>query len=85
MKEEVGFTGNDYNITVTIFQIGYIVGGIPQSFIVASHKVPLSLWFPFCCLCWGMITLGVGFCNHVWQIQVLRFFMSVFSFKNGLY
>ncbi|KAH9906003.1 major facilitator superfamily domain-containing protein [Xylariomycetidae sp. FL2044] len=88
MKEEVGFTGVDYNLTLTIFKIGYIVGGIPQSFIVGSHKVKLSFWFPFCCFCWGMTTLGVGFCHRVWQIQVLRFFMALFesvSFAGGHY
>ncbi|KAK7918509.1 hypothetical protein PG985_010383 [Apiospora marii] len=88
MKEEIGFTGIQYNLTVTIFLVGYIVGGVPQSLIVASNKIPLSFWFPFCCLCWGMLTLGVGFCHHVWQIQVLRFCMALFeavSFAGGHY
>ncbi|KAK8109037.1 transmembrane transporter Liz1p [Apiospora sp. TS-2023a] len=88
MKEEIGFTGIQYNLTVTIFLVGYIVGGVPQSLIVASNKLPLSFWFPFCCFCWGMLTLGVGFCHHVWQIQVLRFSMALFeavSFAGGHY
>ncbi|RDW75527.1 hypothetical protein BP6252_06669 [Coleophoma cylindrospora] len=88
MKEEVGFVGNAYNKTVTIFTVGYIIGGIPQSLIVSSHKVRLSYWLPFCCFCWGLLTLGVGFCHHVWQIQVVRFFMGMFesvSFAGGHY
>lgn len=31
-----------------------------MSLIVTSNKIPLSFWFPFCCFCWGMLTLGVG-------------------------
>ncbi|KAK8057304.1 MFS general substrate transporter [Apiospora saccharicola] len=83
MKEEIGFTGIQYNLTVTIFLVGYIVGGVPQSLIVASNKIPLSFWLPFCCFCWGMLTLG-----NVWQIQVLRFCMALFeavSFAGGHY
>jgi ACS family pantothenate transporter-like MFS transporter len=60
MAEEIGFTGIDYNITQTIFQgerirpnalksadsssVGYIVGGIPQSLIVSSNRIRLSIW-----------------------------------------
>lgn len=64
------------------------IGGIPQAFIVSSHKIKLSYWLPFCCFAWGLLTLSVGFCNHVWQIQVVRFFMGMFesvSFAGGHY
>ncbi|CAK7242270.1 MAG: hypothetical protein STHCBS139747_003757 [Sporothrix thermara] len=88
MKEELNFQGVDYNLTLTIFKIGYIIGGLPQSIIVSSHKVPLSFWFPFCAFCWTMFNLGNAFVHSVWEVELLRFFMAIFeavSFAGGHY
>ncbi|EIW73434.1 hypothetical protein TREMEDRAFT_59599 [Tremella mesenterica DSM 1558] len=79
MKEELNFKGNQYNQAVSIFTAGYIVGGIPNALIVSSNRIRLSFWFPFCCMMWGILTLGLGFCHHVYQVQIIRFFQAIFE------
>ncbi|WVQ85194.1 hypothetical protein IAT38_007359 [Cryptococcus sp. DSM 104549] len=79
MKEEIGFTGTQYNTAVSIFTAGYIIGGIPNALIVSSNRIRLSIWFPFCCMMWGILTLALGFCHHVYQVQVIRFFQALFE------
>ncbi|ORY30835.1 major facilitator superfamily domain-containing protein [Naematelia encephala] len=79
MKEELGFQGTQYNQAVSIFTAGYIIGGIPNALIVSSNRIRLSIWFPFCCMMWGMLTLGLGFTKHVYQVEVIRFFQAIFE------
>jgi len=71
MKDDVGFTGNQFTLVNSCFTAGYIVGQWPSAIILASGRISPRFWFPFCVAAWGFCTLGTGceFCRCLMGIQ----------------
>lgn len=77
MKEDIGIVGNQYNVINTCFTVGYIVFMIPNN--IALIKLPPRYWLSFCCLAWGLLTLGMYRVTNVKQLYVIRFFQAGFE------
>lgn len=77
MKEDLGMGGDDLNLINTCFNVGYIVALIPHNLILL--KVRPRYWMPFCCFCWGLLTLGMYKVHDFRQLCAIRFFQAVFE------
>lgn len=77
MKEDLGMTGNDLNVTATCFTVGYVIGMIPHNLILLV--VPPRIWLSFCTLSWGLLTLGMHKVTDFRQACAIRFFQAIFE------
>ncbi|KAK7227913.1 hypothetical protein V2G26_000083 [Clonostachys chloroleuca] len=75
MKEDLNMTGNDLNLLLTFWNIGYIVGQLPSQIIIT--KVRPSVWLPSAELAWGFLVAGMAGAKDVKTLCVLRFFIGL--------
>lgn len=80
-KEEIGFKGNDYINTVTVFNVALVVLQLPFMYIFPRYSMHYVV--PILDVCWGLFTLGLYKAQNVGQVQVLRFFVG--AFEAGFY
>jgi MFS family permease len=59
--------GSRYSILSMIFFIPYIIFQFPAN--IAIRKLGPAVWLPTLVLCWGAVTIGMGF-THSW-VQAL--------------
>lgn len=55
MKEDLKMYGTEYNLAVTFFQVGAILGGIPSNLLLTW--VPPRILLPGCELLWAVLTI----------------------------
>ncbi|WVQ79336.1 hypothetical protein IAT38_001433 [Cryptococcus sp. DSM 104549] len=79
MKEDVGFQGNDYTYSNTLFNAGYVLGQLPSALVLSSGRVSPRFWFPFCMMMWGLCTLGTAWVTHPHQVWGIRFVQALFE------
>ncbi|KXJ96475.1 pantothenate transporter liz1 [Microdochium bolleyi] len=75
MKEDLGLQGNEYNMIIMFWTLGYVLGEIPSNMLLT--KVRPGLWIPFCETVWSVLTILLAKCTNVQQIYVLRFFIGL--------
>jgi ACS family pantothenate transporter-like MFS transporter len=56
MKEDLRMYGTEYNLAVTCFQVGTIIGGIPSNLLLTW--VPPRILLPGCELLWAVLTVA---------------------------
>lgn len=56
MKEDLKMYGTQYNLAVTCFQVGTIIGGIPSNLLLTW--VPPRILLPGCELLWAILTVA---------------------------
>lgn len=67
--------GNDLNLLLTFWNIGYIIGQLPSQIIIT--KVRPSIWLPTAELTWGFLVAGMAGAKDVKTLCVLRFFIGL--------
>jgi len=75
MKEDLGLYGNEYNIMIACWTVGYVIGEIPSNMLLT--KVRPGLWIPLCETVWSVLTILLAKCQNAQQIYVLRFFIGL--------
>ncbi|EEA22123.1 hypothetical protein EYB26_007787 [Talaromyces marneffei] len=74
MKEDLNFTGADYNLLSTFFIIGYVIGQVPSQMILT--RVRPSYWLPTCELLWSIVTFCFAAAQNVRDVFALRIVMG---------
>lgn len=77
MKEATNMTGDDFNNANTCFQVGYLVGMVPNN--IALLKIRPRYWLSFTALAWGVLVLSLYRTTSPQQIYVIRFFQALFE------
>ncbi|KAF2839589.1 putative allantoate permease [Patellaria atrata CBS 101060] len=75
MPEELGMTGQQPNIALTIFFIPYIIFEIPSNILM--KKLNPHIWLSLCILGFGIIMIGQGFVKTVGGLYATRFFLGL--------
>jgi len=75
MKEDIGITGNQYNILVTCLAVGYIVGQVPHGLVI--QKIAPRIWFPLMTVVWAALTMVCAACNSYSQLAAVRFLQGI--------
>lgn len=69
MEQELVLTGQRFNIAVWVFNLGYLVAGVPL--MAAFHKYgPKSLCLMM--FCWGITVIGCGLVKRWEELVVCR-------------
>ncbi|KAF5987928.1 major facilitator superfamily transporter [Fusarium coicis] len=87
LEEDLGLTGNDYNLVLSVFYISYIVFEIPAN-LLCKYMGPG--WFiPLTSLGFGLCSIFTAFVSNVHQICGVRFVLGIFeaelTFRLSLY
>ncbi|KAF9892315.1 hypothetical protein FE257_002092 [Aspergillus nanangensis] len=77
LEEDLGMTGNDYNIALFIFFVPYILCEIPCNLIM--KKLAPSTWISSIMIGWGVVTICQGFVQNWAGLLACRFFIGVFE------
>ncbi|KUJ19735.1 MFS general substrate transporter [Mollisia scopiformis] len=74
MKEDLKMYGTQYNLAVTCFQVGTILGGIPSNLLLTW--VPPRILLPGCELLWAILTIFTYRVESYTQLYPIRFFVG---------
>lgn len=66
---------NDHEVLV--FFIGYVIFEIPSNMVL--KKVGAANWLAGIAFVWGVVSMGIGFCNHWIVLAVCRALLGVFE------
>lgn len=67
--------GNRYSILTMIFFIPYVIFQFPANVVI--RKLGPALWLPSLVVCWGGVTIGLGFTTHWTQALGCRAILGV--------
>ncbi|KAG1845708.1 major facilitator superfamily domain-containing protein [Suillus subalutaceus] len=74
-EEDLGITGNQFNILTSILYVGYLLTQAPSNMILHHMKRP-SLYLSSCMIAWAAITVFMGAVQTYHAALVLRFFLG---------
>ncbi|KAI0147189.1 MFS general substrate transporter [Xylariaceae sp. FL1272] len=75
MKEDLHFTGDQFNQVNAAFTSGYVVGQIPAN--LSLHYVRPRIFFPACMLVWASLTMVTAATHSPQGVAAIRFFQGV--------
>lgn len=75
MKEDIGMTGQDYNLLQTMFTTGYVIGNLVSQLVML--KVRPSIWLPALEFIWSGLVMAMGGAKNLTTLLVLRFFIGL--------
>ncbi|OTA69155.1 MFS general substrate transporter [Hypoxylon sp. EC38] len=75
LPAELGLTGQQPNVALTIFFVPYVIFEIPSNIMLKRLKP--SVWLPGCILCFGIIMLCQGFVQSYSGLLATRFFLGL--------
>lgn len=77
LEADLGMSGNDYNVALSVFYISYIVFEIPAN-VLCKWMGPG--WFlPLTSLGFGLVSIFTAFVNDTAQICGVRFVLGIFE------
>jgi ACS family pantothenate transporter-like MFS transporter len=75
MKEDLNFQGNQYNLLLTFFTCGYLVGQVPSQFLLTRFRP--SIYLPTVELLWTILTFCFAAVPNVRTVFALRFLLGM--------
>ncbi|KAF2211028.1 hypothetical protein CERZMDRAFT_44134 [Cercospora zeae-maydis SCOH1-5] len=78
LEDDLGMTGNDYNIALVVFFIPYVLCEVPSNMILSKFKKP-SVYIGILVTCWGAIMTLSGVTSSFAGLLVTRFLIGVFE------
>lgn len=77
MGDDIGLTGNQYNVALTIFFVPYVVAEVPSNYLLKKFRP--HLWLSLCMVIFGAVMIGQGFVKNYSGILATRFFLGMFE------
>lgn len=71
------------NVSVLVFYIGYVLFELPSNMVL--QKVGPANWLSGLTLCWGIVTLCVGFVRSWQALAGLRVLLGIFEAVSSLH
>ena len=81
MTDDLHMTGPDFNISLFIFFVPYILFEVPSNIII--KRMAPSTWLSAIMFCWSIATIGQGLIHSSGGLQAMRFLLSLF--ESGFY
>ncbi|RIA89648.1 MFS nicotinic acid transporter Tna1 [Glomus cerebriforme] len=81
IEDDIGLVGNQFNICLSIFFVGYILFEIPSNLILI--KTSPSIWIPSTMVAWGIVMTLMSFVNNFSGLMSARFFLG--ACESGLF
>ncbi|CAG8691072.1 229_t:CDS:10 [Dentiscutata erythropus] len=81
LERDLNLAGNEYNWSLGIFFVGYILFEIPSNMMLI--KVRPSIWISSLMIVWGVIMITMAFVQNFTHLMITRFFLGIF--ESGLF
>ncbi|KAI0448201.1 DNA-repair protein rad2 [Xylaria telfairii] len=81
LEKDLGLTGNQFQITVSILFVTYILFEVPSNLVL--KPIGPRRWLAFIVLVWGVIALAAGFVHNFGSLLALRVLLG--AFEAGLF
>ncbi|KAK8054086.1 pantothenate transporter liz1 [Apiospora saccharicola] len=75
LREDLQLSGRDYNVVLSLFTAGSVIGQIPHG--VAIQRVPPRVWLPSMVLVWAGLTMCTAACRTYAQLCAVRFLQGL--------
>ncbi|KAK7032285.1 hypothetical protein VNI00_013244 [Paramarasmius palmivorus] len=75
MKEDLDIKGDEYNLLLTMFTVGYVIGQYPGTLLMV--KVKPSIWLPCCEIFWTVLVMCCTVAPNVQTLYALRFLIGL--------
>ncbi|RTE68843.1 hypothetical protein BHE90_016779 [Fusarium euwallaceae] len=75
MNQDLGLSGKQYNIAVTVFFVPYILFEVPSNIVLKLTRP--SIWMPSIMLAWGLVLTLMGIVTSFQGLVISRFFLGI--------
>lgn len=75
LREDLNLAGRDYNVVLSMFTAGSVIGQIPHAVIL--QRVAPRLWLPSMVLVWAGLTMCTAACATYAQLCAVRFLQGL--------
>ncbi|ODQ80083.1 hypothetical protein BABINDRAFT_161717 [Babjeviella inositovora NRRL Y-12698] len=77
MADDLKLTGNQFNTALTIFFVPYVFFEVLSNF--AIKRIAPHIWLSGCILCFGAVSIGMGFVKNFGGLVACRFLLGIFE------
>ncbi|CAH7669021.1 major facilitator superfamily domain-containing protein, partial [Phakopsora pachyrhizi] len=77
MDKSLGLVGNQFNVSLAVFYVTYIVFEIPSNFML--KKIGGKIWLPLLVTGWGIVTTFSGFMTNYASLIIVRLLLGLFE------
>ncbi|KAG0238784.1 major facilitator superfamily domain-containing protein [Mortierella sp. GBAus27b] len=75
MEEHLHMNPGDYNLALSIFYVGYVLGEVPANMIL--KKLGPRLWIPLVMVAWGTVSMCMAAVTNGAGLVATRFFLGL--------
>ncbi|KAM5362274.1 hypothetical protein ACJZ2D_012629 [Fusarium nematophilum] len=75
MNQDLGLSGRQYNIALTVFFIPYVLFEVPSNVVLKLTRP--SIWLPSIMLAWGIVLTLTGIVKDFKGLVICRFFLGL--------
>jgi MFS family permease len=76
LEEDLGLTGNQFNVAVSILYAGYTCVQIPSNLMMSSGKVRPSRWMAGWMLAWAVVSACTAAVNNYTGLVIVRLLLG---------
>ncbi|KAF2622144.1 MFS general substrate transporter [Macroventuria anomochaeta] len=74
-EKDLGLVGNQFNVAVSILNVGYVLFQLPSNMILT--KVRPSLYIPACAMIWSCVSAATSGVHNYSGLIAVRFFLGI--------
>lgn len=74
-ESDVGLAGNQFNVAVSILNVGYMLAQLPSNMILT--RVRPSIYLPCCVMVWSCISAATAGVTSFSGLIAVRFFLGI--------
>uniref|UniRef100_A0A8H7KB78 Major facilitator superfamily (MFS) profile domain-containing protein n=1 Tax=Bionectria ochroleuca TaxID=29856 RepID=A0A8H7KB78_BIOOC len=74
-EKDLGLKGNEFNVAVSILNIGYMLMQLPSNMLLTRTRP--SLYIPFWTALWSIVSAATAAASNYQHLLVIRFFLGI--------
>lgn len=74
-EADVGLVGNQFNVAVSILNVGYMLAQLPSNMILT--RVRPSIYLPCCVVIWSCVSAATASVTSFGSLIAVRFFLGI--------
>lgn len=74
-EKDLGLVGNQFNVAVSILNVGYVLFQLPSNMILTKTRP--SLYIPACAMIWSCVSAATAGVHNYQGLIAVRFFLGI--------
>jgi MFS family permease len=75
MEEDLGLVGTQFNVAVSILNVGYMLAQLPSNMLLT--RVRPSIYLPLCAAIWSCVSAATAGTQNYGGLIAVRFFLGI--------